>query len=103
MQKTAEKWRFRSGFDTKALDAFGRELSAEPKHIGAQLGFTCILADLLLEFIGFEQFEEAGFNDAYRQAYAGDEPLTDLDNWDVFETAHGGFIDMYLLWCRKPE
>ena len=67
------------------------------------MGFTYILSNLLLEFIGFEQFEEAGFNDAYRQAYAGDEPLTDLDNWDVFETAHGGFIDMYMLWCRKPE
>jgi SAM-dependent methyltransferase len=61
------------------------------------------LAQLGLEFIGFEQFEEAGINDAYRQAYPGDAALTDLDNWDAFEAAHGGFIDMYLLWCRKPE
>ena len=61
------------------------------------------LAELGLEFIGFEQFEEAGINDAYRQAYPVDETLTDLDNWDAFEAVHEGFIDMYLLWCRKPE
>ena len=61
------------------------------------------LAKLGLDFIGFEQFEENGINDAYREAYPDDETLTDLDNWDAFEAGHEGFIDMYLLWCRKPE
>lgn len=61
------------------------------------------LAQLGLDFIGFEQFEENGINDAYRDAYAEDQSLTGLDNWDVFEAGHEGFIDMYLLWCRKPE
>jgi len=61
------------------------------------------LAELGLEFIGFEQFEEAGINDAYRQAYPVDETLTDLNNWDALEADLEGFIDMYLLWCRKPE
>ena len=62
------------------------------------------LDELGLEFIGFEQFEEGGINDAYRQAYPGDDTLTDLDNWDALEAAHGGFIGAgYLLWCRKPE
>ena len=91
------------GSTPKPSTPSARSYRQSPSILGAQLWFTYILTDLLLEFIGFEQFEEAGFNDAYRQAYAGDEPLTDLDNWDVFETAHGGFIDMYLLWCRKPE
>ena len=46
---------------------------------------------------------DRGINDAYRQAYPVDAALTDLDNWDALEAAHGGFIDMVLLWCRKPE
>ena len=72
------------------------EQHTTPKQIKSDL------AELGLDFIGFEQFEEAGFNDAYRDAYPDDESLTDLDNWDALEAAHGGFIDMYLLWCRKP-
>ena len=56
-----------------------------------------------LTFIGFEMFEDAGFNDAYRKTYPDDSALTDLDNWEAFERDLGGLTDMYLIWCQKPE
>jgi SAM-dependent methyltransferase len=74
-----------------------QEAHTSPKQIKKDL------AELGLDFIGFEQFEEAGINAAYRDAYPDDPTLTNLDNWDAFEDTHGGFIDMYLLWCRKPD
>jgi len=60
------------------------------------------LAALGLGFVGFEMFEEAGINAAYREAYPGDPNLADLDNWEEFEKKEGPLTDLYLLWCRKP-
>jgi SAM-dependent methyltransferase len=55
-----------------------------------------------LAFIGFEMFEQAGINAAYRRAYPGDADLVDLGNWEAFEKQEGPLTDLYLLWCRKP-
>ncbi len=73
-----------------------RERNTCPKALAADL------AALSLEFIGFEGFEDAGINAAYREAYPNDPTLTNLDNWEAFEETHGQLTDMYVFWCQKP-
>ncbi len=73
-----------------------QEHNSTPKDLAA------VLAATGLEFIGFEGFEEAGINSAYREAYPDDPALTNLDNWEAFEALHGQLTDMYVFWCRKP-
>ncbi|NQV82981.1 MAG: methyltransferase domain-containing protein [Rhodospirillales bacterium] len=65
-------------------------------------GLADDIASVGLEFIGFEGFEDAGINAAYREAYADDPALVDLGNWEAFEAAHGPLTDLYQLWCYKP-
>lgn len=73
-----------------------QEHNTGPKALAADLAATG------LQFIGFEGFEEAGINAAYREAYPGDPALTNLDNWEAFEATHGQLTDMYVFWCHKP-
>ena len=73
-----------------------QEMGTGPKALAADIAATG------MEFIGFEGFEEAGINAAYREAYAEDPALTNLDNWEAFEAAHGQLTDMYVFWCLKP-
>lgn len=72
------------------------------EHNTSPLALKADLAATGLEFIGFEGFEEAGINAAYREAYPGDPAQVDLDNWGAFEVAHGPLTDMYVFWCHKP-
>lgn len=73
-----------------------QEHHTTPKRLKADLDA------LGLEFIGFEQFEDTGINDAYRDEFPDDPALADLDNWEAFEARHGALIDLYLFWCAKP-
>ena len=72
------------------------------EHNTTPKGLAADLAAAGPEFIGFDGFEDAGINAAYREAYPGDKAMTNLDNWESFEAAHGPLIDMYVFWCRKP-
>jgi len=73
-----------------------REHNTTPKRLKQEI------AAHGLDFIGFEEFEAAGINAAYRETFPGDAAPGDLDNWETFEAAHGRLIDMYVFWCRKP-
>jgi SAM-dependent methyltransferase len=73
-----------------------QEMNTTPKGLSADI------AAAGLKFIGFEGFEDTGISAAYREAYAEDPTLTNLDNWQAFEDAHGPLTDMYLLRCQKP-
>ena len=72
-----------------------QEANTTPKGLAADI------AAVGLEFVGFEGFEEAGINSAYRDAYPDDPDLTNLGNWDAFEAEHGPLTDMYVFWCQK--
>jgi hypothetical protein len=73
------------------------------EHNTSPRGLKADIAAAGLEFIGFEGFEDSGINAAYREEYANDVPLTDLDNWEAFEAKHGALTDMYIFWCRKAD
>jgi tetratricopeptide (TPR) repeat protein/SAM-dependent methyltransferase len=60
-----------------------------------------LLADLDLEFIGFE-WPDAGTAARYRARFPEDRALSDLDNWHRFETSRPDtFALMYQFWIRK--
>ena len=74
-----------------------QELNTSPSGLKATLDAAG------LDFIGFEGFEDAGINAAYRETFPNDPALTDLDNWQAFEAEHGALTDMYVFWCHKPD
>ena len=60
------------------------------------------LADLNLEFLGFEFLESGETINAYRQQYPQDTQMTNLALWDEFETQHPNtFSRLYDFWCRR--
>jgi SAM-dependent methyltransferase len=72
------------------------------EHTTTPKGLAADLASVGLQFIGFEGFEDAGINAAYREVYADDPALVDLGNWETFEAEHGPLTDLYVFWCLKP-
>lgn len=60
------------------------------------------MAELQLEFIGFEFSDNTSVTNAYRNAYPQDPDMTNLALWDDFETRHPNtFARMYDFWCQK--
>ncbi|MFN2646463.1 MAG: class I SAM-dependent methyltransferase [Burkholderiales bacterium] len=64
---------------------------------------AAMLAELRLQFLGFE-FPDSGISAArYRARFPDDHALADLANWDRFEEANPDtFARMYQFWVRKP-
>ncbi len=61
-----------------------------------------ILAELDLEFIGFE-WPDTDAPARYRARFPDDPGQTDLDRWHQFETDRPDtFVLMYQFWVRKP-
>ena len=60
------------------------------------------ISDLGLTFVGFEEFEELGINDEYRNAFPDDAPMSSLLNWEEFEKSQQEPMEGYLFWCQKP-
>ena len=61
------------------------------------------LADLELEFLGFEFPEEAPRR-AYAERFPQDPTMTDLALWDSFEAENPEtFRNMYQFWCRRAD
>ena len=61
------------------------------------------MAELGLEFMGFEEVGARDAFERYRARYPDDATLTDLDNWDAFEQAEPDAVEGYVFWCRKPD
>ena len=60
------------------------------------------LAELGLDFIGFEDVEALGLAQPYRERFPGDANLDDLDNWEALEVSLDDPPEGYVFWCRKP-
>jgi tetratricopeptide (TPR) repeat protein/SAM-dependent methyltransferase len=59
------------------------------------------LQELNLSFIGFE-LPLSYFRQQYRELFPEDCDLTDLSNWDRFESEYPqAFAGMYVFWCQK--
>ncbi len=55
-----------------------------------------------LDFVGFEEYEELGLNNAYQAMFADDVSLTNLLNWEEFEKSQVETPEGYVFWCQKP-
>ena len=61
-----------------------------------------ILDRLGLRFAGFH-LEDPSIRLTYGRQYPEDSEMTNLDNWDRFETTFpSAFVNMYQFWCEKP-
>jgi len=58
--------------------------------------------ELELRFIGFEETEELGLNDLYRQMFPGETRLDNLENWETLEQQLDDPPEGYVFWCQKP-
>ena len=59
------------------------------------------LKELNLSFIGFE-LPSLSVKQRYRELFPADGDLTDLSNWDRFESKYPqAFAGMYVFWCQK--
>lgn len=62
------------------------------------------IAELELDFVGFEEFRKLGINDEYHARFPDDPSLTNLLNWEKFEEAQEEPLEGYVFWCQKqPE
>jgi SAM-dependent methyltransferase/Flp pilus assembly protein TadD len=60
------------------------------------------LAELGLEFVGFEEVEALGLAAQYRERFPSNPALDDLDNWEALEAVLDDPPEGYVFWCRKP-
>ncbi len=60
------------------------------------------ITELDLDFVGFEEYEELGLNDAYRAMFADEGSLTNLMNWEELEKTQANPPEGYVFWCQKP-
>ncbi len=60
------------------------------------------IVELGLNFVGFEEYEALGINNAYRAMFADDVSLTNLLNWEEFESTLEEPLEGYVFWCQKP-
>lgn len=60
------------------------------------------ITELGLDFVGFEEYEELGLNDAYRAMFADEASLTNLMNWEELEKTQTNPPEGYVFWCQKP-
>jgi SAM-dependent methyltransferase len=66
-------------------------------------GISKALADLDLEFMGFEFVQQQPLL-AYKQAYPDDPTARNLENWRQVENEHPAlFRGMYQFWCRMKQ
>ncbi len=60
------------------------------------------ITELGLDFVGFEEYEALGLNNAYRAMFADDVSMTNLLNWEEFEKSQVETPEGYVFWCQKP-
>jgi len=59
------------------------------------------ITELGLTFVGFEEFEDHGINDEYRNMFPSDAALSNLLNWEEFEKSQEEPMEGYVFWCQK--
>jgi SAM-dependent methyltransferase len=70
------------------------------EHRYTPLGIAEALAELGLEFLGFEI--STALARTYRERFPDDQGMTDLEHWDRLEAAlPNSFIGMFVFWCRR--
>lgn len=90
-----------NGQDFYTLSACRDLLFHEKEHRFTVPLLQQTLAELNLSFIGFE-LPLLSVKQRYRELFPEDRDLTNLSNWDRFESEHPqAFAGMYVFWCQK--
>ncbi len=86
--------------DFYTLNGVRDALAHVQEHDFTPLDLQPMLAELHLEFLGFETVTPEP-QQLYRNAYPDDPAMTDLARWDALERQHPDlFHHMYQFWCR---